>query len=29
VLAADRDDFVRDVRAHLERSSGGSAPRRT
>jgi len=29
VLAADRDEFARDVRAHLERSSGGSAPRRT
>ncbi len=25
VLAADRGEFARDVRAHLERSSGGSA----
>ena len=25
VLAADREAFVRDVRAHLERGSGGSA----
>lgn len=29
VLAADREEFIRDVRAHLEASSGGSAPRRT
>ena len=29
VLAADREEFVRDVRAHLEGGSGGSAPRRT
>jgi hypothetical protein len=29
VLAADREEFARDVRAHLERSSGGSAPGRT
>jgi hypothetical protein len=29
VLAADREDFIRDVRAHLEGSSGGSGPRRT
>jgi hypothetical protein len=29
VLAADWEEFVRDVRAHLERSSGGSAPGRT
>ena len=29
VLAADREEFARDVRAHLEGSSGGSAPRRT
>ena len=29
VLAADREDFAREVRAHLERSSGGSASGRT
>ncbi len=29
VLAADREEFARDVRAHLERGSGGSAPGRT
>jgi hypothetical protein len=29
VLAVDREEFARDVRAHLEGSSGGSAPRRT
>jgi hypothetical protein len=29
VLAADREAFARDVRAHLERSSGGSAGGRT
>ncbi len=29
VLAADREEFVRDVRAHLEGRSGGSAPGRT
>jgi hypothetical protein len=29
VLAADREVFARDVRTHLERSSGGSAPGRT
>ena len=29
VLAADREEFIRDVRAHLDGSSGGSAPRRT
>ena len=29
VLAVDREEFAREVRAHLERSSGGSAPRRT
>lgn len=28
VLAADRDEFARDVRGHLERSSGGSSPGR-
>jgi len=29
VLAADREDFARDVRAHLERGFGGSARGRT
>jgi hypothetical protein len=29
VLAVDREEFARDVRAHLEGSSGGSAPHRT
>ena len=29
VLAVDRDEFARDVRAHLERSAGGPAPGRT
>jgi hypothetical protein len=29
VLAADRDEFARDVRDHLEQSSGGRPPRRT
>jgi hypothetical protein len=29
VLAADRDEFARDVRTHLERSSGGSGAGRT
>jgi hypothetical protein len=29
VLAAEREEFARDVRAHLERSSGGAAPGRT
>ena len=29
VLAADREEFARAVRAHLERSSGGSTPGRT
>jgi hypothetical protein len=29
VLAADREEFARDVRAYLERSSGGPAPGRT
>ena len=28
-LAVDRDEFARDVRAHLERSAGGPAPGRT
>jgi hypothetical protein len=28
VLAADREEFARDVRAHLDRSAGGSAPGR-
>jgi hypothetical protein len=28
VLAADQEEFARDVREHLERSSGGSPPRR-
>lgn len=29
VIAADRDEFARDVRDHLELSSGGRPPRRT
>jgi len=29
VLAGDREEFARDVRAHLQRSSGGPAPGRT
>ncbi len=29
VLAVDRDEFARDVRAHLERSAGGPASGRT
>jgi hypothetical protein len=29
VLAADREEFARQVRAHLEGSAGGSPPRRT
>ena len=29
VLAADREEFIRDVREHLDGSSGGSAPHRT
>lgn len=29
VLAVDKEEFARDVRAHLEHSAGGSAPGRT